>query len=487
MAVLMPITFGMDSTTALVLLVSIYLGGMFGGRISAILLNIPGDASSVVSTFDGYPIARSGRAGYALTLSAVASFTGGVIGFIGLALLAQPLARYALLFGPAENFILIVFVLIVTSGVTGSTLLKSIISVCLGLLVACVGMDTVTGDSRFTFGMVDLWDGVDLVVVAIGMFGVSEVIARLRSGRVETAGSRISLRELLPAPATVIRYASSMGRGGLIGFIVGILPGVGASAATFIAYAGEKGIAKDTSRFGRGEPRGLAAPEAADNGSVGGALVPTLSLGIPGSASGALILAGMIMSGLQPGPGLFQDSGPLVWTIIATVLVANVLLLVINVVMVPAFAAAIRVLEPFLTAVITALCFVGVFSLRGSFFDVCLMLGFGVVGYFLRDAGFPPAGVLLGVILGPLLEENFRRAMLASHGDVAVFVSSPVAVVLVGITVVSLALFAVTPVMKRRAARKIVADHDGEEQGVVVPAGSGNSDEARPRVGGIDS
>ncbi|MBN9738201.1 MULTISPECIES: tripartite tricarboxylate transporter permease [unclassified Pseudonocardia] len=452
MAVLLPLTFGMSPVSALVLLVAIYMGGMFGGRISSILLNIPGDASSVVSTFDGYPLARQGRVGYALTLSAVGSFVGGLMGFAGLALLAAVLAQVAVLFGPAEYLVLVLLVLVLTSSISTASRPKAIMAVGLGVLLSAVGLDRMTGDERFTWGVIDLWDGVDLVVVAIGLFGLSEVFMRLTAGAPVSDVQKVPLRSLFPPASSVLRYTPSMGRGGLVGFGVGIFPGAGASMATFIAYALEKAIGKDRASFGKGNPRGLAAPEAADNASVGGALIPTLSLGIPGSASGALILGGMIMVGLQPGPELFTRSGPVVWAVIAAVLVANVMLLVLNTALVPFFATALRVITPFLTAFIASLCVVGVYSLRGNAVDVVLMVGFGILGYLARRAGFPLTNLLLGLILGAMLEDNLRRALLVSRGDLAVFWSSPMAATLLGVTAVALVALVAQPVWRRYRA-----------------------------------
>ncbi|MFF5986734.1 tripartite tricarboxylate transporter permease [Prauserella flavalba] len=453
MAVLLPLTFGLSPVSALVLLVAIYMGGMFGGRISSILLNIPGDASSVVSTFDGYPLARQGRVGYALTLSAVASFVGGLVGFAGLALLAAVLAKAAILFGPAEYFLLVCLVLLLTSGISNSTRPKAIAAVGLGVLVSTVGLDRITGDERFTWGIVDLWDGADLVVVAIGIFGLSEVIVRIRDGGKIESTDKLPLRSLFPPARSVARYTPSMARGGLIGFLIGIFPGAGASMATFIAYAAEKTFGKDRESFGKGNPRGLAAPEAADNASVGGALIPTLSLGIPGSASGAMILGGLVMVGLQPGPELFTKSADIVWAVIAAVLVANVLLLVLNTVLVPFFATALRVISPYLTVFIASLCFVGVYSLRSNFFDVLLMVAFGLIGYLMRRSGYPLTSLLLGVVLGPMLEDNFRRALLVSRGDWSVFWSSPVTVILLTTIVVAVVALLAHAGWRRTRAR----------------------------------
>ncbi|MFC0273356.1 tripartite tricarboxylate transporter permease [Metabacillus herbersteinensis] len=432
MAILMPITFGVAPLDALVLLISIYMGGMYGGRISSILINVPGDAGALVTTFDGYPMAQQGKAGHALTLSAIASFIGGLVGFLGLVFLIGVVSKFALSFGPAEYFALILFSLIASSGVTGGKPSKAFISVTLGLLIAMIGLDPLAGDQRMTFGSIHLWDGISFVVVAIGIFGLSEVLARLESNKSkESMFTKFKFSSLFPKVSEISKTFFSMTRGGIIGFLVGALPGAGASVATFLSYSLEKKISKQPETFGKGNPHGLSGPEAADNASVGGALIPTFSLGIPGTASAAILLGGMMMVGLQPGPALLQESADIVWGAIAALLVANILLLVLNTLFIPFFAILIKNAEPYLTAVIASLCFIGVYTYRNSLFDVILLIVFSLVGYFMRKNGYPLAPLILGMILSPLLEQNFRRALLLSENNLLIFVSSPISITFV--------------------------------------------------------
>lgn len=456
MAILLPLTYSLGSNEAsMVLLISIYLGGMYGGRISSILLNIPGDTNAVVATFDGYPLAKQGKAGFALTLSAVASFVGGVMGFIGLVALTPYLADVALLFGPAEYFTLVLFVLVFTAGIANTSMLKALGATIIGLLIATVGSDPISGSPRFTLDLSGLWDGVDLVVIAVGLFGISEILMKFDNGSAADGKQRsVTLAALTRALASVKKYVPSMFRGGAIGFIIGLLPGAGASMATFVSYSGEKAAAKDRSNFGKGDPRGLAGPEASDNASVGGSLIPTISLGIPGSAAAALILGGMVMVGLQPGPELVTNSGDLVWIMIASVIVANVLLLMMNIVLVPGFSLALKWLTPVLTIVIGMLCFIGVYSLNGSMFDVALMCFFGVLGFGLRKFGFPLGNVLLGVILGPLLETNFRQGVQLTDSAWALFTYSGFSIALTLLTILIPVVFSALSIRRRSRANR---------------------------------
>ncbi|MEQ6388039.1 tripartite tricarboxylate transporter permease [Bacillaceae bacterium S4-13-58] len=452
MAVLLPLTFGLGSLNALVLLISIYLGGMYGGRISSILINVPGDPGALVTTFDGYPMSKQGKAGHALTLSAIGSFIGGLVGFFGLVFLIGFVSDFAIAFGPAEYFTLILFSLIATSGVTDSKPIKSFISVLLGLFIAMIGLDPVTGEERMTFGIVNLWDGISFVVVAIGIFGLSEVLFRLeqKEGN-KNVLLKFKFSSLFPKMNEIFKNIFSMIRGGIIGFLVGALPGAGASISTFLSYSLEKKISKEPETFGKGNTRGLSGPESANNASVGGALIPTFSLGIPGSASAAILLGGMMMVGLQPGPALLRDSADVMWAAIAALFVANILLLILNTLFVPFFTFLIINAVPYLTAVIGSLCFIGVYAYRNSLFDVMLLIFFSLVGYFMRKNGYPLAPLLLGMILSPMLEQNYRRALILSENDYSIFVSSPISIIFV---VLSIGLL-VVPRLQKMKKRKV--------------------------------
>ncbi len=439
MALLLPLTFQMDQLSALILLMSIYLGTMYGGRISAILINVPGDSGAIVTTFDGYPLARKGRAGYALTLSAIASFVGGVFGFIGMVFLTTVLAKLALVFGPEDYFSLILFTLIAACGLTQKNPIKPLIATFLGLLLASIGSDAVTGEQRLTFGLVELWDGINIAVVGIGLFGISEVLFRLEEKvSAEQIKTKLSFSSLFPKVSEVIGNIGAMIRGSVIGFIVGILPGTGALLSTFMSYSVEKKISKNPEEFGKGAPTGLSGPEASNNASVGGALIPTFGLGIPGSAAAAILMGGLLMVGMQPGPLLFQNSSAIVWASFAGFFVANVLLLIMNVAFVPVFAIIIEKIERFLIPFIAAFCFIGVYMINNSLFDIGVMIIFGILGFFLRKANFPLAPFFFAFILGPMLEENLRKAILASTGDLTVFFTSPLSLVFLFMTAVIL-------------------------------------------------
>jgi putative tricarboxylic transport membrane protein len=437
MAVLLPLTFSLDQLSALVLLMSVYNGAMYGGRITSILVNVPGDAGAVVTCFDGYPLARQGRAGYALTLSAVASFIGGMVGFVGLVFLTTYLAKLAIIFGPTEYFALMLFALLATCGLTQKRPFKSIVATFFGVLISTIGLDSVSGAQRLTFNMVHLWDGVDLAVLAIGIFGLSETLLRLEEGKAikSSEETKFTYGSLFPKVSEVLSNGWAMVRGSLIGFFVGVLPGAGSVLATFLAYSAEKKLSKHPEKFGTGVPQGLSSPEAANNSSVGGALIPTFALGIPGSGSTAILLGGLMMVGLQPGPLLFQNSGDVVWAAFAGFFVANVLLLFMNTAFVPGFTYLIQKADPYMVPLIASLCFVGVYMVNFNLFDVGVMIIFGLIGYFLRKAQFPLAPLFLGFILGPMIEKSMRQALSISIGDFSIFFVKPISLFFLILTV----------------------------------------------------
>lgn len=426
-AILLPITFGMDVISALLLLMGIYQGAMYGGRISSILINVPGEAPSVVSAFDGYPLTKQGRAGYALTLSAFSSFVGGMLGFLGLAFLMEPITNLTFLFGAPEYFSLMVFALIATSGLIEKKPFKAVVSTILGLLIAFIGLNPVTGMERFTFGMVELWDGIDFVVVAVGVFGLSEVLLRIEQNvNVSEVKSKLPFYGVFQNVKEIFKDFSAMLRGSILGFFVGILPGAGATIATFMSYSLEKKISKTPEKFGKGASRGLSAPEAASNATIGGALIPLFSLGIPGSGTSAILLGSLLMLGLQPGPMLFEKSSDIIWPVIAGLILANIFLLILNTAFVPLFAKLITAAEPYLGPIITVLCVIGVYLINNSMFDVGVMIVFGVLGYILLKANFPLSPLLLAIVLGPMLESNFMQSLMMSKSDMTVFLTRPI-------------------------------------------------------------
>ncbi len=428
-ALLIPISFsmGLDAISALVLLTSVYYGAMYGGRISSILLNIPGDEPAMMTTLDGYPMAKQGRAGDALVVSGVASFVGAFLATVGLMLLAPVLARVAYQFGPAEYFALYLLAFCTLGGVGSNNQAKSALAALIGLGIAMIGLDKTTGMPRFTFGELHLMDGIDFLVAIVGLFAVSEVFFFIEShGKNSAIGVKLD-RVTIPW-RELKRTWGSMLRGTGIGFVAGILPGAGASLGSFLAYVGEKAVAKDKSQFGKGDVRGVAAPEAGNNAAAGGALIPMLTLGVPGSGTTAVLLALLLTLNITPGPLLFTERPEVVWGLIASLLIANVVLLIMNVPMVKIFVRILSVPSYVLLPGVTMIAFVGIFSLTGSGFDMQMMVAFGVLGYLCRKLDIPTVPIILGILLGNAMEDNLRRAMVLSNGDWRYLFSSGVAI-----------------------------------------------------------
>ncbi len=417
-ALLIPISFsmGLDAMAALVLLTSVYYGAMYGGRISSILLGIPGDEPAMMTVLDGYPMAKQGRASDALVISGVASFVGAFLATIGLMLLAPVLSRVAYQFGPAEYFALYLLAFCTLGGVGSNNQAKSALAALIGLGIAMVGLDQTTGMERFTFGELHLMDGVDFLVAIVGLFAVSEVFVFIEShGKNSAIG--VKLGKVTVPWGALKRTSGAMLRGSGVGFIAGILPGAGASLGSFLAYVLEKGVAKDKSTFGKGDERGVAAPEAGNNAAAGGALIPMLTLGVPGSGTTAVLLALLLTLNITPGPLLFTERADVVWGLIAALLIANVVLLIMNVPMVKIFVKILMVPSYVLLPGVTMIAFVGIFSLTGSGFDMQMMVAFGVLGYVCRKLDIPTVPIILGILLGNAMEDNLRRAMVLSNGD----------------------------------------------------------------------
>ncbi|WP_022707361.1 tripartite tricarboxylate transporter permease [Paracoccus zeaxanthinifaciens] len=450
-ALLIPISFslGLDAISALVLLTSVYYGAMYGGRISSILLNIPGDEPAMMTTLDGYPMARQGMAGEALVVSGVASFVGAFLATVGLMVFAPYLARVAYQFGPAEYFALYMLAFCTLGGIGSSNQAKAALAAAIGLAIAMIGLDKTTGMPRFTFGELHLMDGVDFLVAIVGLFAVAEIFHFIEShGRDSAIG--VKLGKIL-VPWKMLRQTSgAMLRGSGIGFIAGVLPGAGASLGSFLAYMGEKSAASDKDSFGRGNPRGVAAPEAGNNAAAGGALVPMLTLGVPGSGTTAVLLALLLTLNITPGPLLFTERPEVVWSLIASLLVANVVLLLMNVPMVKVFVKILSVPAWVLLPGVTMIAFVGIYSLTGSSFDMLMMVGFGVLGYVMRKLDIPTVPVILGILLGNSMEDNLRRAMVLSDGDWTYLFSSPIAL---GLWIAAIMGF-VAPIFLRRFLKK---------------------------------
>ncbi len=450
-AILIPITFtiGLDATSALVLMTSVYYGAMYGGRISSILLNIPGDEPALMTTLDGYPMAKAGRAGDALVLSGVASFVGAFLATIGLMLLAPMLARVAFLFGPAEYFALYLLAFCTLGGMASNNQAKSAIAACLGLGIAMIGVDNSSGLPRLTGGNMHLMDGIDFLVAIVGLFAIAEVFFFIEShGKGSAIG--VVLDKVFIPWKNIKECGWTMIRASGVGFVAGILPGAGASLGSFLAYMSEKSIAGENGGFGTGVPKGVAAPEAGNNAAAGGALVPMLTLGVPGSGTTAVLLALLMTLNITPGPTLFTERPDVVWGLIASLLIANFVLLAMNVPMVKVFVRVLQVPSWVLLPGVTMISFVGIYSLSGSYFDLLLMVAFGALGYVLRKLDIPTVPVILGILLGGNMENALRRAMVLSDGDPMFLFSTPIAI---GLWAAAIAGF-VAPMFLRSVLKK---------------------------------
>jgi putative tricarboxylic transport membrane protein len=438
----------------MILLAAIYCGAEYGGRISSILLNVPGDAGAVMTAMDGYPMARQGRAGEALALSGIASFVGGMIGTVGLAFFAPMLAGLAIGFGPAEYFVLMVFAFATLGSMVGSQPAKTLIGCILGLMLATVGLDATSGAYRFTFNEPELGDGIEFVVLVIGLFSISEAMLILEhQGRGMTV-----IRELGRMTARAADVAKTMGatvRGSLIGFVVGVLPGTGASVSSAVSYTTEKRISDTQGTFGKGDVRGLAAPEAANNATACGAFVPMLTLGVPGSGTTAVMLGALMLYNIQPGPMLLVERPEIVGGLVASLFVGNLILLALNLPLVNIFARVLTVQNWLLVPGILVLSIVGVYSTHASVFSIVLMLGIGTIGWLLRKAGFDMAPIILGFVLGRVMEVNLRNALAISGGELSILFSSTICIVLWCMAV----LVAILPLyLSHRAKRRIAAN-----------------------------
>ncbi|MFD1698328.1 tripartite tricarboxylate transporter permease, partial [Halopseudomonas phragmitis] len=430
-ALLIPVAFalGLPPETALILLASVYLGCEYGGRISSILLNIPGEASAVMTTLDGYPLARQGKGGIALSISAWSSFIGGLIATLGVVAFAPLLAQWAVSFGPAEYFMLMVFAIVCLAGMAGNKPVKTAVAVVIGLLLSCIGIDANSGVYRFTFGSLGLADGIQFVVLVLGLFSVSEILMLLERTHHGQAAVKASGRMLFNFKEGASVFATNI-RSGLTGFIFGILPGAGATLASAVSYMSEKRLAGPKGNFGNGDLRGLAAPETANSASACGSMVPMLTLGIPGSGTTAVMLGALTLYNITPGPLLFQNQPDIVWGLIASLFVANVILIIMNVPMIKVFTRILAVPNWALVPAIAIITSIGVYAVHATTFDLFLMVAIGVFGYVLRKLDFPLSALLLGFILGGMMESNLRRALSISNGDLAILWSSPITLAL---------------------------------------------------------
>ncbi|WP_370221701.1 tripartite tricarboxylate transporter permease [Cytobacillus sp.] len=438
-ALLIPYTFSLPQVPAISMLLGIYIGGMYGGSITAILIRTPGTPSAAATLLDGYPMAAKGQAGKALNYATIGSFVGGIISCFILILIAPQLAAFGLKFGPAEFFALAVFGLSIVGTISGKNVVKGLIVVGVGLLIATVGMDPIGGVARFTFGSINLTSGVSFIPALIGLFAVSQVIKEIEEKvtantkkKIKYQRERVSLRE-------TFSYWKEFLRASAIGTFIGIIPGTGTSIATFLSYNESKRFAKPERRkeYGKGIPEGVIATETSNNAVTGGALIPLLTLGIPGDVVTAVILGGLLIQGVTPGPLLFQNNGPLVYSLFITLIIANVFMLLIGLFAVRFVGKIVDVPKNVLLPIVVTLCFIGSYSLSNNLFDVWVALAFGVIGYLLEKFNYPLPPLILGIILGPIIESNLRRTIIESSGDLSVFFTRPISGVFLTIALVS--------------------------------------------------
>ncbi|MFV0334817.1 MAG: tripartite tricarboxylate transporter permease [Tropicimonas sp.] len=448
-AMLLPLTFYIQPSEAIIMLAGIYYGGQYGGSTASILLNLPGTPAAAVTCLEGYPMARNGRAAVALFMTAIASLFGSMVGIVLVGAFAPVLSRFALEFGAPEYFSLMVFALFAAAVVGGGSLLRSLSMVVIGLMLGIVGQDVTSGIFRFTFGLPAIADGLNIVAVAMGVFGVSEIIstvaARIRHGKPE----RFSFGAMMPERDEWGRAMPAMGRGSVIGALAGVLPGAGAAMASFTAYAVELRLSRTPERFGTGQIEGLTAPEAANNATAQSAFIPTLTLGVPGDAVMAVMIGALMIHGITPGPSFIAENPTMFWGLVVSFLVGNFLLVLLNIPFVGIWTRLLQVPYNALYPIILVLVAIGVYSINSSVIDIYIVMGFGIFGLVMGRLGFPPAPLVLAFILSPMMEENFRRALLLSRGDFSTFLTSPISAIFLLLCPLSLGLI----LLSRRRGR----------------------------------
>ena len=457
MSMLLPVTYGMSPIGAVIMLAGIYYGAQYGGSTTSILVNIPGESASVVTCLDGYQMARQGRAGPALGISAFGSFIAGTIGVLGLSFLAPPLVEAALSFGPPEYFALMCLGLTVLTFLAHGSMLKALIMAVLGLFVGTIGLDITTGMQRFTFGISDLMEGVGLVQVAMGMFGISEILVNIEK-EMKVTVFETKLKGLFPNLEDWRRSIGPIVRGTIVGFFLGILPGGGAVIASFSSYAIEKRFSKYPEKFGTGVIEGVAAPESANNAAAQGCFIPLMTLGIPSNVVMALLLGALMIHGLTPGPLLMSKNPDLFWGVITSMYLGNMMLLVLNLPLIPMWVKVLKIPYPILFPFILLFCLIGVYTINNNVFDIYLMILFGFFGYITRKFEFEGAPFILAVVLGPMMEKAFRQSLIMSRGNFSIFVSRPISGVIFGIAILLLVL----PIVAKAKREKIASLEEGD-------------------------
>jgi putative tricarboxylic transport membrane protein len=454
MALLLPSTFSLEPATALIMLAGIYYGSMYGGSTTSILVNVPGEAGSVVTAIDGYQMTRNGRAGAALAVAAMGSFVAGSLGVVGIVMAASWLADQALRFGPPEYFAMAAAGLLLLSRLSGGSLMHALLMVAIGLALGTVGMEPISAVRRFTFGSTQLSQGIELVPVIMGLYGVAEVLLIAESGIRKAHIAAVRLRELLPTRAEWRLSAWPIARGSAVGFLTGLIPGPATVLSTFIAYKLERKVSKHPERFGHGAIEGVAGPEAANNGATAGAMVPLLSLGIPFSPATAILLGALIITGIQPGPLLISQRPEVFWGVVASMYVGNLILLVLNLPFVGLFVSVLRIPQHVLATLVLLLCLVGAYSLNNSQLDLWVLVVFGIFGYGLRKLAIDPSPLVVALVLGPLMEKTLRQTLFMERGNVLAILGRPLT-----LTLLLLGVLAVTvpPLVRLLRPRPVAA------------------------------
>lgn len=463
-ALLIPVTATLTSgmpteaaaASSIILLAGVYYGAMYGGSTTSILLNTPGESSSVVTTLDGYQMAKQGRAGAALSIAAIGSFVAGIVSLIGLVLLAKPLSKVALNFGPAEYFSLMLLGLCAVSGLAGKSMTKALIMTIFGLLLATIGIDAVSGIARFTYDLPILYSGLEFLTIAVGLFALGEVFKTILE-RDKEDGAIAKIERILPTKQDLKDSAVPIVRGSFLGFFIGVLPGAGATLASFFSYMAEKKFSKHPEKFGTGAIEGVAGPESANNAASGGAMIPLLTLGIPGSGTTAILMGALIMYNIQPGPLLFEDHPEVAWGLIASMFIGNLMLLVLNMPLVKVFAKIIQTPKKYLLPIIVAISFFGVYAVQYTTFDLYLLLACGFLGYLLAKNDYPLAPLVLALVLGPMIENNMRRALTISNGDFSIFVTKPLSLVFI---IAAIAWIVIPLLLKLKGRNVLVNDEE---------------------------
>lgn len=440
MALVIPMTLKLGPTAGLIMLAGIYYGSMYGGSTTSILVNVPGEPASVVTTLDGYAMARKGRAGAALAIAAIGSFVAGTFSVIALQFFAPVLARSALAFGPAEYFALTVLGVILLSNLTGKSRVKSLIMIMAGLMLSTVGIDPVGGVERFSFGIESAQGGISFIALTTGLFGVAEVLSLIAAKEEPVNLLPVRFRELYPNRKEIKRSVAPIARGSVLGFLIGLLPGPAATMAAFASYGMERRLSKHRDEFGKGAIEGVAGPESANNAAAGGAMIPLLSLGLPFTPSTAVLLGGMLLHGITPGPLLLRDRPDVFWGVIGSFYLGNMMLLILNLPLVGIFARIVRIAPRYLMPTVLVLCVIGAYGDNGILFDVWVMLGAGIAGYVMRKYNYEPAPLVVGLVLGPVMERSFRQTLIISRGNMSGLWDSPICLVLWLITLLTAAL-----------------------------------------------